>query len=159
MSGLLDRITQWIDLNLGSSGRGRGNMVIIALLGVIIIASLVLAGAFLFGGGDDSRDIIRENRTAIHFFCTETQLEVQLEPQAVAEDIAAIGQSMELLSQVRVTNPQSGRRTLIQMMRCPACKKYFVPAAWLNPTPPAGPRPKTICTHCKIDVGNWRPKD
>jgi len=159
MSGLLDRIKEWIGLNLHSGGQGPGNMVIIAVLGVIIIASLVLAGAFLFGDGDGNRDIIRENRTALHFYCTETQLEVQVEPQAVAEDVAAIGQSMELLSQVRVTNPKTGRRTLVLMMPCPACKKHFAPAAWLRPPPAGSPRPKTICTHCKVDVGNWRPKD
>lgn len=123
---------------------------------LIIIISLISVIVAATGGGGSSPE-----PQAVKFYCLETGKEFTLEPEEMDEQMMMM---MDPAMGGRVTSPFTNKKTAVQMTRCPACEKYFVPE-YLKNAPVEGGDPmmgldpeamsKTTCPHCGTNLQEY----
>lgn len=112
--------------------------------GLVLI--ILIAGISMFthlGGGPQT-----EAPGELYFYDVELQKEVVLKREDITPEMTMeMGPGMG-----RMVNPETGERTLVQMLKCPNCGKYHVPDAWLeedfNPMMDPGATADIVCPHC-----------
>lgn len=131
-------------------------MRLVLIVGLVaVIAGCVVGSIFMFTGDKGGTPI--EAPTEIPFWCRQQQREVTLRTEDVkaAEDAwVQAGNDSENMMHV---NPETKRRTLAPMMRCPACRKYYIPEALKPIGAPVQVTSKEghTCTHCRVNAIDW----
>lgn len=128
---------------LDSGGDKSQYILAFGLLLVIVIAGISMFSQF-------SGDNTPQGPAELHFYDVETKEEIVLKPEEIDPEDLGMGMGPGMS---RMTNPKTGKRTLVQMLRCPNCGKYHVPEAWLEDDfNPMGMGPEgmgdIICPHC-----------
>jgi len=126
-------------------GGGSDTFLIIGLVAIIIAA--VAIGVYQFtGGGPGSSE-----SEGTHFWCLEAGEEVVLSSSELSPADAERVFDIEGAS-ARITNPRTGRNTLVLMRRCRRCKEHFLPEALKRPDAgAAGVRDRSagnVCSEC-----------
>jgi hypothetical protein len=146
------QIGQKIGMKFGSSN-DKMQLLLAATLLLVIAISLISLIHSCTGGGLGGRE---GRATELHFWCTEANKEFTIKSgdMRMEEEMYMI----ENPSSYRVMSPYSGKKTGIQMIRCPNpdCKKYYVPDAWKEGRGGMyDPREKIVCPHCGTDRNQW----
>ena len=152
MNGPFAGLREWIGRTFGD-GEAGPRYVLMAVLGVVIVACLIGAYAMLGGGPGGSPLAPPEE---VHFWCLQQQREVVLKRADVEADEAAWVEAGNDPEAVRYTNPGTGKRTLVPMSRCPACGGYFLPEALKTSdgVAPAG-ADANVCPLCGVNIPEW----
>ena len=120
---------------------GSSQIPIIAVLVLIILGATVLGVYMLMNDGKTDTESGK-----LHLWCVETKKPYVLDADALSADEAR--QALEMGDSIRITNPDSGRATLIRMWQCLKCKEYFAPESWKTGQPESnGP----TCPHCNTN--------
>jgi len=128
------------------STRGRSQIATIVVLATIIAGAVGLTVYMTLGGSGKDPEA-----SPLHFWCVEQQKQVDIDPATLSEEAThMLDMSPET---ARITNPETGRDTLVTMWACPSCKKPFMPD-WLKSGRPVA-RARTICPYCQIDLDQW----
>ena len=142
------QIGQKIGMKFGNPNDKMQLLLAATLLLVIAIALISLIHSCT--GGSPKKGRITE----LHFWCTEADKEFTIKSgdMRMEEEMYM----MEDPSSYRVMSPYSGKKTGIQMIRCPNCEKYYVPDAWKEGRGGMyDPQQKIVCPHCGTDRNQW----
>ena len=132
--------------------RGGSDVYLIAGLIAIIVVAVAISTYYLTSGGPGSADT-----EGTHFWCQEAGKEIVLKASQIPP-----GDAERLFgdASVRVAHPETGRRTLVLMWRCPKCREYFLPEALkkpgAQPPRPTDPSVRPTCPHCGENVPDRR---
>lgn len=142
MAGFLDSIGEKLGMR---GGDDKMQYLLAGALVLVIVISLVATFASFFGDGSTSG-----GRKEMHYWCTETKQEVVLSPEQMkpGEMLPPMGPG----GGMQMVNPDTGRATLVPMMQCPKCTKWFLPEGWEDPRGMMMPNQQLVCTHCNTDV-------
>lgn len=140
MAGFLDSIGEKLGMR---GGDDKMQYLLAGALVLVIVISLVATFASFFGS-DSGPGGPKE----MHYWCEDTKQEVVLDPsQFTPEQMMG-----DPVHGMRIVNPDTGKRSLIPMMQCPKCQKWFVPDSWKDPRGMMTPNQQLVCTHCDTDV-------
>ncbi|MCD4824426.1 MAG: hypothetical protein K8S55_07455 [Phycisphaerae bacterium] len=93
----------------------------------------------------------KHDAAKLHFWDIEKQQEFTITPDVMDYEMMMImgdGPEAQL-----VKSPLTGKKTGVPMIRCPNCKKYFIPEAWKKGKIKHGIKKK--CTHCGTDYDEY----
>ena len=145
MAGIFDVITEKLNLR-GRGGGDKSQLVLAAGLVLIIIISISIVFSNM---GGSSKTTTAQQMIKVQDL--ETGEVFELDPTKMTPETMVMGMPGE-----RIPNPNTGKKTCVIMLKCPACGEYFVPeyAKTSNPEMMMDPGP-LICTHCGIDLNKW----
>jgi len=132
----------------------RMRLMLIAGL-VVVIAGCVIGSIVYLAGG--SGGPTREAPDEVAFWCRQQQKQVMLPIETVRQAEAAWAQEGNDPENMLHVSPETSRRTLAPMMRCPACKEYYIPEALKKMGAPLQLTTSEghTCTHCGVNAVDW----
>ncbi len=117
-------------------------LLIVLLIAVIAVAVAVSTREFVTSPGDPG-----PSAEGMHLQCLKCKHEFIRTGKEMT-----LGELNTPEARLRLDCPNcGGKRSAVPMMECPKCKKYFVPASYLQP----GGRARDVCTHCGTDRAAW----
>ena len=125
----------------------RGMLILAAVLGLVAVAAVM---AYVFWAGDAAR--VRQT-DGVHFKCMACKREFVKRAREMT--LAELNANP---ANLRVDCPYCGaKRAAVPMVRCPnpKCRKWFVPASYLDPAGKRAGRVKDICPYCQTDRDQW----
>lgn len=142
--GFMDTIER-IGEKVGLSGGDSMQYLLAGTLILVIVISLI--SVFVGFSGDSPGE--GGEPAEMKFFCLETNKEFTIKPEELNQE-----EMMDHPARVRVMSPYSNKRTGIQMVCCPECKKYYVPEPWKDPNY-SNPDEPCKCPYCGTNREEW----
>lgn len=147
MAGIIDLIADKLNLRGKGGGGGDKSQLILAaglVLVIIISVSVVFSNMGKGSNGPSTPQVMKMQDL-------ETGEVFDIDPAKMGPDVFLGGMPGE-----RIPNPNTGKRTCVMMMKCPACNEYFVPAYAKSNNPEAMMNPgPLICEKCGVDINQW----
>ena len=146
---MIDNLAEKCGLNRGD--RMQYGLVLLVAL-VIVFSAITLIWTFTGGpSGGDRPEPIQQR-----YYDLETKQEMTADQFNFADDQAR--QDWEMTAtmdpyQGYIPNPNTGRATLVLMVKCPACKEWYAPEAYIQ----RNPEMPVVCTNPegKTDLNEW----
>lgn len=140
---ILWSISQWIREKRASGDSSK--LILSVVVVVVMLVCLGAVGIALTGSGSNSA------KPARAFWCVEKEEMYRLDDIDRSEE----RQLGEFGPRARLTNPDTGKKTLVLMQKCPAeeCGEFYLPESFRKPpNPDSGPMSRGICPNCGADV-------
>jgi len=148
MAGIIDVIAEKLNLR-GKGGGGGDKSQLILAAGLVLVIIISVSVVFSNMGSKNQSSGVPQ---VMKMQDLETGEIFEIDPTKMGPDMMMMGG----MPGERLPNPNTGKKSCVMMMKCPACNEYFVPAYAKsnNPEMMMNPGP-LICEKCGQDINQW----
>lgn len=147
MAGFMDIIADKLGMRGQGGGQGGGDKSQFMLAGalvLVIIVSVTIVFSSLGGKKHGSK-----GPQEMKFKDIETGEIITIDPKTADPSMFMAGPGM------LAENPNTGKRTLAPMMKCPACEKWFISESMMEEGGMMMPDMTLECTECGTDINEY----